>query len=79
MDDQRLMTLEQTVSDLRVEVAEFAMAAQHNAAANDKLADSVASLEAALNRGRGALWGLGAVASLLGGAAALAANKLFGG
>ena len=79
MDDTRLLTLEQTVSDLRVEVAQFTMAAQHNAQATEQLAATVHGLEAALNRGRGALWGMGAVASLLGGAAAMAADKLFGG
>lgn len=74
MSEQRIGELERLVGDLRVEVASN----QHLKESVDRLAQTVSSLEASLNKGRGALWGLGAMASVIGGCASFAASKLFG-
>lgn len=70
--------MEDRLRDLEIAHAHLTTNVEHLAKATERLSISVSSLEAALNRGRGALWGIGGVASVLGGAAALAANKLLG-
>lgn len=76
--ESRILELERTVSDMRADAAESAADIRHLTEAVNKLTVTVDGLSAALNRGRGALWGIGLAASLLGGSAAMAAQKLLG-
>lgn len=78
MVEDRIGRLEATVSDLRVENAELTSAVTHLAGSVKGLDETVQSLRDTMNRGRGALWGIGGLASVLGGAAAIAAEKLLG-
>lgn len=79
MDDNRISRLEGQVFELHgnQQAHDAEIATLRDAITG--LSDNVATLTAALNRGQGALWGLGAAASILGGAAGIAAHKLFGG
>ena len=79
METQRVRDLEVQVGDMREDNAALSTEVGHLAEAVHELTITVNGLRDSMNRGRGALWGLGAVASVLGGAASLAANKLLGG
>jgi hypothetical protein len=70
--------LRNDVRDLQVSNAKLGVEVGHLAATVSDLKEVVKELNNALNRGRGALWGISTVAAVLGGAAAVAAQKLLG-
>ena len=78
MSEQRVRDLEIQVGDMREDNARLNEAVGHLAVSVDQLTVTVDGLRDTMNRGRGALYGLGAIASLIGGSAAIAAQKLFG-
>jgi hypothetical protein len=78
MSEERIATLERDINALQISEAKMSVSVEHLASAVAKLDETVGGLRDSMNQGRGALWGISASAALLGGAAAVAAQKLFG-
>jgi hypothetical protein len=69
--EPRLVTLE-------IDSAKTALSVDHLARAVEKLDSTVQSLRDTMNQGRGALWGIGTSAAVIGGLASYAAHRIFG-
>lgn len=78
-DDHRIQRLEEQVSTLREQHAAQQQTTAHLSDTVEKLAASVEDLTAALNKGRGVVWLLGAGSAAASSLVTLGGIKLFGG
>ncbi len=77
MTDDRLTALEARVSDLRVDNARLSESVDHLATAVGGLTDVVQEFRDTLNRGKGAVWLFGLVATGVGGIASWVMTRIF--
>lgn len=78
MSTERLSTVEEQVTKLRVSNAELAKSVEHLSTAVTALTATVQVLRDTINTGRGALWVIAGAAGALGAVAALMFKKMFG-
>jgi hypothetical protein len=77
VNEERLTALEARVSDLRVDNARLTESVEHLAEAVSRLSGTVGTLNDTFNKGKGAVWLFGLVATGIGGIASWAMTRLF--
>lgn len=77
MTDERITTLEGHVTDLRVDNARLSESVDHLARAVANLTTIVGTLNDTFNKGKGAVWLFGMVATAVGGLASWVMTRIF--
>ena len=77
MTDDRLTSLERVVTELRIEHARLSESVEHLATAVTSLTGVVQEFRDTLNKGKGAIWLFGLVATGIGGVVSWVMTRLF--